>query len=77
MRKDNTWGGAIEIKSACNIWNLKIVVKNTRDNVNNNVENKSKIRFIPTYGKNSSTRKIYIMWNGVHYEPIIHKKRHN
>ena len=26
MNSDNTWGGAIEIKSACDIWSLKIIV---------------------------------------------------
>ena len=32
MKKEKTWGGGIEIQCACNIWNLKIIVLNIRDN---------------------------------------------
>jgi len=31
-------GGAIEIQSACNIWNLRIIVLNNRNNENTNIE---------------------------------------
>jgi len=30
MRLPSTWGGAIEIQVACNIWQLRIIVKNYR-----------------------------------------------
>ena len=66
MRKNSTWGGAIEIKAACNIWNLEIIVCNIR----NGDRNDSQIEFIPNNGLNSLTKKIYITWNGFHYEPV-------
>jgi hypothetical protein len=62
MRQTSTWGGAIEIQCACNIWNLCINVKNYRDN-NNRV-----IEFIPC--NQSYTQTINIYWTGGHYEPI-------
>ncbi len=62
MRSMNTWGGAIEIQVACNIWKLKINVHNYRDN------NKKVIEFIPL--NNDFNNVINIYWNGGHYEPI-------
>jgi len=62
MRNSSTWGGAIEIQAACNIWNIKIIVHNIRDNTSRNIE------FIPITGKINKT--IEITWNGGHYEPI-------
>lgn len=62
MRKSNVWGGAIEIQAACNIWNLKIIVKNIRDS------NNSIIEFIPI--NKNYTKCITIQWNGGHYDPI-------
>ena len=66
MRKSSTWGGAIEIKAAVNIWNLYIKVKNIRDKK----ESITDIKFIPTNGIDSQTKKIKITWNGFHYEPV-------
>ena len=60
MRSASTWGGAIEIQSACNIWNLRINVSNHRDGGN--------IEFIPIHGNYEKTINIY--WTGGHYEPI-------
>ena len=37
MRSMSTWGGAIEIQAACNIWNLRINVSNYRDSIVENV----------------------------------------
>lgn len=71
MRKISTWGGAIEIKAAANIWNLEIIVKNIRNKKN------SQIHFIPNQGINNSTKKIYLTWNGFHYEPIRDSKNNN
>ena len=67
MRKNSTWCCAIEIKTVCNIWNLKIIVSNIRrgDKLN------SQIQFIPTNGINKLTKKINITWNCFHYEPVI------
>jgi len=61
MRKTSTWGGAIEIQVACNLWDCKIFVHNIRD------KNKSIIEFIPLHSK--IDKIINISWNGGHYEP--------
>ncbi len=62
MRNTSTWGGAIEIQVACNIWNTRITVHNIRD------RNGNKIEFLPI-NKNHSNN-ISITWNGGHYEPL-------
>lgn len=62
MRQTSTWGGAIEIQCACNIWNLKIIVHNIREHNAKNIE------FIPLNKK--FNKIIEITWNGGHYEPI-------
>jgi hypothetical protein len=72
MRKNSTWGGAIEIKAACNIWNLEIIVCNIRSHDKDD-KNNSQIQFIPNDGINDLTKKIYITWNGIHYEPVRNK----
>lgn len=71
MRKTSTWGGAIEIKAACNIWNLEIIVYNIRNmyQIDTN-KNNSQIQFIPNGEINNSIKKIYLTWNGFHYEPV-------
>ena len=63
MRLKSTWGGAIEIQAACNIWNVRINVCNYRD------YSKKIIEFIPIHGNIQKTISIY--WNGGHYEPIF------
>jgi hypothetical protein len=63
MRNICTWGGAVEIQCACNIWNLRIFVINNRDPGNRLIE------FIPLSGKYEKT--IYLDWTGGHYEPNI------
>jgi hypothetical protein len=62
MRNTSTWGGAIEIQCACNLWNLCIKIKNYRDN------NGKIIEFIPC--NNNYDKTIYLYWTGGHYEPI-------
>ena len=62
MRKMSTWGGAIEIQAACNIWNLKIIVRNYRNRGSKNIE------FVPLDGSYERTIEVY--WTGGHYEPI-------
>ena len=62
MRKSSTWGGAIEIQCACNLWYLCIKIKNYRDN------NGKIIEFIPC--NNNYDKTIYLYWTGGHYEPI-------
>lgn len=66
MRQNNTWGGSIEIKSFCNIFNINVIVKNIRDN-NQNIE------FLSNNKK--SKKNIFISWNGSHFEPIYYKKK--
>ncbi len=63
MRLQSTWGGAIEIQCACNIWQLRINVKNYRDNNNKSIE------FLPLSSIYNETINVY--WTGGHYEPII------
>ena len=62
MRQSSTWGGAIEIQCACNIWNSRIIVNNHRDRGNTSIE------FIPLTGTYNHTMTIY--WTGGHYEPV-------
>jgi len=64
MRNESTYGGAIEIQTACNIWKLKINVKNIRD-----YNNVSIIEFLPIH--NNYEKIVNISWNGGHYEPIL------
>jgi hypothetical protein len=62
MRSTSTWGGAIEIQVACNIWKICVNVRNDRD------RSEKKIQFIPI--TNQYDRTIDIYWTGGHYEPI-------
>ena len=62
MRNTSTWGGAIEIQAACNIWKYKIIVNNHRDSKH------SKIEFMPVSKNIENT--IELQWTGGHYEPI-------
>jgi hypothetical protein len=62
MRNSSTWGGAIEIQAACNIWNIRIIVINKRSNENTYIE------FLPV--NNNYKHTIKLEWNGSHYEPI-------
>ena len=59
MRKSNTWGGAIEIQAACNIWGFSILVLDLKTN--------KKIEFLPIIKK--KYKLIKLTWNGYHYEP--------
>lgn len=62
MRNSATWGTAIEIQAACNIWRTAIVVINKRDNPS------TKIMFVPV--KSAAQSTISVSWTGNHYEPI-------
>jgi len=61
MRGSGTWGGGIEIQSACNIWKLRIIIINRRDN-------SKSIEFLPVSG--NYKRSIELEWTGGHYEPV-------
>ena len=62
MRKTSTWGGAIEIQAACNIWKYRIIVKNLRGSSNSTIE------FLPITCELVNT--IELEWTGGHYEPV-------
>lgn len=62
MKNTSTWGGAIEIQCACNIWALTIKVQNRRDGKNEVIE------FVPV--TRASERTIELYWTGGHYEPV-------
>lgn len=62
MRMNDTWGGAIEIQAACNIWNVKIIIYNKRNHENSIIE------FVPIDKIFSNVIKL--SWNGNHYEPM-------
>ena len=69
MRKSSTWGGGIEIKSACNIWNLRIFLINVRKSDKVDKTNPY-IEFLPNKNNKTHAKTIYLTWNGFHYEPI-------
>ena len=78
MRSPSTWGGAIEIQAACNIWNARIVVHDIRKG---NIQGqKQSIEFLPistdtitaTNATNSPDKTFTLEWSGGHYEPIRH-----
>ena len=60
MRDHSTWGGAIEIKVACDIWNVVIRVHNVRDHP------VQTIQFAPSRMV-GECRIIDLHWNGWHY----------
>ncbi len=62
MRNSSTWGTAIEIQAACNIWRTAIIVINIRDNPS------TKIKFLPVNSAAQST--ISVSWSGNHYESL-------
>lgn len=65
MRSCSTWGGSIEIKSFCNIFNMNVTVINIRDN-------NERIQFLSN-DENDKTQNVEITWSGGHYEPIYKK----
>ena len=81
MRNPSTWGGAIEIQCACNIWNARIIVHDIRtrnnNNKNNNNSNNNKIEFLPLRLSDNSANavpdphslELHLEWSGGHYEP--------
>jgi hypothetical protein len=74
MRKSSTWGGAIEIQCACNIWNARIIVHDIR--FENNGNNGKKIEFLPLRANANANidsiippLEFHLEWSGGHYEP--------
>ena len=68
MRHTSTWGGAIEIQCACNIWNARIIVHDIRSHHHH--ENNNKIEFLPLHSStNLPSIEFHLEWSGGHYEP--------
>jgi hypothetical protein len=61
MRKNSTWGGAIEIQCACNIWKIRVLVEDKRHKKKHNV-----IEFLPI--SNTYNKTIKLNWSGGHYK---------
>ena len=66
MRSNSTWGGAIEIRAFCEMYDVNVVVKNIRNAAQN--EEETYIEFLCSNNKN---RWVVISWNGGHFEPIL------
>ena len=66
MRKRHVWGGAIEIRAFCELFDIKVIVFVIRENRN--------IEFLPSSLENNESGKIEkcvkISWTGAHYEPM-------
>lgn len=64
MRDRSTWGGAIEIKAFCEIYQVGVVVRVRHTQKN--------IIFKPSSLENATClRAVQIEWQGAHYEPIL------
>lgn len=68
MRRPSTWGGAIEIQAACNLWGYRVVVHNHRTAA------RTQIEFLPV-SLNSPTRTVHLSWTGGHYEAMSTETR--
>lgn len=66
MRNNATWGGAIEIKTFCEMYQVNVMVLNIRNNETDK-DSPKEIKFIAS---SPSTRWIGISWNGGHFEPV-------
>jgi hypothetical protein len=64
MRSPSTWGGGIEIQAACNLWGMRIVVRN----LCGRGQALPSIEFLPAV--TVPTRTIELEWTGGHYEPV-------
>jgi hypothetical protein len=67
MRSNATWGGAIEIKSFCEMYQVNVLVLNIRNNQTDMETTTKEIKFLSSV---PSQRWVSITWNGGHFEPI-------
>lgn len=67
MRRSSTWGGAIEIRAFCQIYNFEVEVVNIRRNGRALNRNASVMFLAPGTEPKQRAR---ITWNGNHYEPL-------
>lgn len=59
MRSPSVWGGAIEIKAFCELWNISVEVYSSSCRL--------VASFVPS---TSSSRVVKLRWTGSHYDPI-------
>jgi hypothetical protein len=67
MRSNATWGGAIEIKSFCEMYKVNVLVLNIRNNQTDIESTTKEIKFLSS---TPSQKWVSITWNGGHFEPI-------
>lgn len=83
MRNVSTWGGAIEIQAACNLWSFRIIVRNNRGQEKSIIEflpisellqlppeATTEFNHLPTDRSKLWTKTIELEWTGGHYEPV-------
>lgn len=68
MRNPCTWGGAIEIQAACNIWNARIIVHDIRHHMGQPHDCQKTIEFLPVAAV-TTDKTFELEWSGGHYEP--------
>lgn len=68
MRSPSTWGGAIEIQAACNIWSVRIIVHDIRGGQGQG-QVPNTIEFLPISNTPPSDKPFELEWSGGHYEP--------
>lgn len=67
MRVGSTWGGALEIKAFCEIYQVGVVVRIHQTGKD--------VVFKPTSMENATClNAVMIEWYGAHYEPVFVKK---
>jgi hypothetical protein len=64
MKKTSTWGGGVEIQAVCQLFDVEVVVWDTR--LNNTTKIHFRSHLAPTNGE---IKVIHINWNGGHYTP--------
>jgi len=65
MSQEQTWGGAIEIRAFCDMFNVRVIVKILANNKD--------IEFVPGNSNEPPPNNIMIGFTGNHYVPIILK----
>ena len=68
MRYKTTWGSAIEIRAACTIFRIIVIVRV--------LSSGKEIEFLPFHCKDERTiyTKVILAWTGSHYDYIHHYK---
>lgn len=73
MKMEHTWGGALEIRAASELYNVPITVSSIRSG--DDPKFCSGITFYPSgsnsCGKQPKVGNVHISWNGNHFEPVV------